>query len=289
MSQLMICLSKMKLVTGILAASISTFEIKLFLTHLCFIHVKNINVSLETWTLEVHNSPLSKSWACYRQQALMQGVRRLSAAALWSISFNPLVQELLCITNNTLYFGVYSPTSSSPLQYCIVLLSIFFNPIHSELCTLYYCSAQKWRLKSMYTVYFWAYPSLWRSAQRVYTAWCTNSMQCVLCSSIRAPLRALGGLYCVVYFQAQAPLRPLHLSPLHTSSLLNQVHSAPPLLPRRPFFSFNYFSPSSLFLPFLQSLLLLSFLTSSPFPQYSSQNCFAWSFFPHKPSQYSSS
>ena len=40
MSQLMICLSKMKLVTGILAASITTLEIKL----VCFIHINNVNV-----------------------------------------------------------------------------------------------------------------------------------------------------------------------------------------------------------------------------------------------------
>ena len=66
----------------------------------------------------------------------MQGVRRLSAAALWSISFNPLVQELLCTSNSTLYFGASSPTSSVLLQYCIVLFSIFFNPLCSELYVL---------------------------------------------------------------------------------------------------------------------------------------------------------
>ena len=79
----------------------------------------------------------------------------------------------------------------------------------------------------------------------------------VLCTF--EPLQPSARTVCTAYFQAQAPLRALHLSPLHTSSLLNQVHSAPPLLPRQPFFSFNYFSPSSLFLPFLQS-----FSPSSP-------------------------
>ena len=48
MSQLMICLSKMKLVTGILAASITTLEIKL----VCFIHINNVNV--------LHLSKISK-------------------------------------------------------------------------------------------------------------------------------------------------------------------------------------------------------------------------------------
>ena len=86
----------MKLVTGILAASITTLEIKL----VCFIHINNVNVlhlskiskcyrqqapkqgvidpiiivSRRILKLEIHNSPLSKSWACYREQALMQGV-----------------------------------------------------------------------------------------------------------------------------------------------------------------------------------------------------------------------
>ena len=52
MSQLMICLSKMKLVTGILAASITTLEIKL----VCFIHINNVNV--------LHLSKISK---CHRR------------------------------------------------------------------------------------------------------------------------------------------------------------------------------------------------------------------------------
>ena len=98
-------------------------------------------------------------------------------------------------------------------------------------------------------------------------------MHCVLCSSI--PLRLLWHctqrLYIIWYFVLLSHYSPVHeqyalrtfkhkhpsrhsISPLHTSSLLNQVHSAPPLLPRQPFFSFNYFSPSSLFLPFLQSI-----------------------------------
>ena len=76
-----------------------------------------ILVSLRILKLVIHNSPLSKSWACYRQQALMQGVRRLSAAALWSISFNPLVQELLCTTNSTLYFGAQVRHCSTVLYF----------------------------------------------------------------------------------------------------------------------------------------------------------------------------
>ena len=96
-------------------------------------------------------------------------------------------------------------------------------------------------------------------------AQCTKSIYSVMheqyavCTLFKhqSTLRALGGLYCVMYFQAHPSGHSI--SPLHTSSLLNQVHSAPPLLPRRPFFSFNYFSPSSLFLPFLQS-----FSPSSP-------------------------
>ena len=54
MSQLMICLSKMKLVTGIMAASITTLEIELVLAYLCSIHIHNVNV--------LHLSKISK---CY--------------------------------------------------------------------------------------------------------------------------------------------------------------------------------------------------------------------------------
>ena len=76
-------------------------------------------------------------------------------------------------------------------------------------------------------------------------AQCTKSIYSVMheqyavCTLFKhqSTLRALGGLYCVVYFQAHPSGHSI--SPLHTSSLLNQVHSAPPLLPPRPIFTFS--------------------------------------------------
>ena len=101
----------------------------------------------------------------------------------------------------------------------------------------------------------------------------------VLCTF--EPLQPSARTVCTVYFQAQAPLRPLHLSPLHTSSLLNQVHSAPPLLPRQPFLASiisllpHYFSLFFNHCPFSPSSPALVFLNIPPwivsFDPFSSQ------------------
>ena len=98
---------------------------------------------------------------------------------------------------------------------------------------------------------FSAYPSLWRSAQRVGTAQCTNSMHCVLCSSI--PLRLLWHCtqrLCIMWYFVLLS----HYSPVHEQyALCTFKHKHPSghsisLLSTLPLSSIRF------------TLLLLSFL-----------------------------